>query len=386
MSFEKRETPLASKFNFNVPLYAFAAVLLAIFAYGAVMSLMYGHHAWGTDDEMIWGLLITAYVYFAVGCTGLCLLSSLGHVFHVKAFEAVGIRPILLAVMSMITAFVVLALELKYVLNLAIYIFISPNIKSFFVIMGILYGAYLVFLILELLFYALNKHGISRAFAICAIITGVSATSNLGLVYGMQVSRVYWSGLLIPVLFLTSALVAGAAALTILFYFVERQDSKNNRSYHTNLFGKLLAVFIIIFMAVNALNMYLGVAEGAGERYQSAMFLLKGLYSTQFWVFEVGLFALAVIFAALLGRKQIFAMLGGWLALIALMFSRNNFSTAGQAVSLTPDGQAPITMLTYVPTAAEISMMVGSVGIIILGYNVVLWIIMFINRKFAKQA
>jgi molybdopterin-containing oxidoreductase family membrane subunit len=378
------ETPLPNKFNINIPLLGFAAILLALFAYGTVMTLLEGHHAWGTSNEMVWGLLITAYVYFAVGCTGLCLLSSLGHVFHVKAFEAMGIRPVILAITSMITAFIVIALELKYVLNLAIYFFISPNFKSVFILMGILYGIYLVFLIAELLFYALGKAKISRIFAIGAIITGVSATSNLGLVFGSQVARTYWSGFLVPVLFISSALVAGAAALVILYYFVDRDKSKTNDNYHVKLFSKLLAAFIGIFILINGFNMYLGYAEGAGERYEAAMFLLNGAYSLQFWVFEIGLFLVAIILALFFAKNQLMVMGSGVIALIAMMFSRNNFVTAGHAVSLTPDGKGPITMLTYAPTAVELSMAIGAVGIVIVGYLVLQRIFVFIQEKFAK--
>ncbi|OEF98303.1 NrfD/PsrC family molybdoenzyme membrane anchor subunit [Desulfuribacillus alkaliarsenatis] len=380
-----QETPMPSRFNKNIPLLGFAAVLAVIFAYGGVMSFLYGHGVWGTSDEVPWGILITAYVYFAVGCTGLCLLSSLAHVFHFKPYESMGLRPVILAIVSMITAFIIIALELKYVLNMAIYLVLSPNFKSVFVLMGMLYGAYLVFLILELFTYALGYKKLSRYLAIVAIITGVSATSNLGLVFGSLVARSYWTAPMMPIMWIVSALVTGAAALIILYYFVDREQSRANTNHLVNQFRKLLGYFILGYFALNAFHIFMGLTSSNLERQEAANFLLFGDYAINFWVMEVGILVLALAVVFLLSNNQRAIMMSSVLVLIAMMFARHNTVTAGQIVSLTPDGQGPIKILSYSPTFVEWAMTFGAFGIIIIAYIVLEYVVVFVKDKFGKK-
>lgn len=377
------ETPIPSQFNRSIPLLGFAAVLVLLFAYGGIMSLLQGHHAWGTTDAVPWGILITAYVYFAVGCTGMCLLSSLAHVFHFKPFETMGVRPIILAIVSMVTAFIIIALELKYVLNLAIYFFISPNFKSVFILMGILYGLYLVLLFFELIFYVWGKHGIARIFAILAIISGVSATTNLGLVFGSLVGRAYWTAPMIPILWISSALATGAAAMIILYYFTDRDQSRENSNHLVNVFRKLLAGFIIVYMGINGFNIFTHYSSADPERYEAANYLLGNVLN--FWVLEVGLLVLALLVVLFFAKKQLLVMYAGVVVLIAMMFARDNTVTAGQIVELSPDGHGPITIATYTPTFVEYAMTFGAFGVVIVGYIIFEYIIAF-AKKFFKLA
>jgi len=63
-------------------LMAFITVaLLAAFMAGAVLYILHGHHAYNVTRQHPWGLLISMYVFFVVSSTGLCIISSIGHVF-----------------------------------------------------------------------------------------------------------------------------------------------------------------------------------------------------------------------------------------------------------------------------------------------------------------
>lgn len=380
------ETPLPSTFNQkNIPLFGVIGVLLAVFAYGAISSLLGGGHAvWGTTDEVPWGLLITGYVYFAVGCTGICLVSSLGHVFHVKGFESMGIRPAILAVMSMITAFIVIALEMKYPINLLLYMVLSPNIRSPFILMGLLYSVYLVCLLGEILFYTLGKDKWSRNFTILAIISGVAASTNLGLVFGGQVGRAFWNAPMFPMLLLSSALVSGAASLIILFYFVEREKSKANENLLVGKLSKLLGGFIILFGAISGFNFFNSVTNGTEERQAAANFLFSGDYSLSFWVLEVAFLVIPLLIVLFMSKKQLLVFWAAIMTLVGLAFSRQNQISAGQIVSLTPDGQGPIKILEYMPTFVEVAIFVGGLGVILFGYLILEKIVAFAKDKFAQ--
>ena len=68
---------------------------------GVINVLINGHaQVYNVSREVPWGILIATYVFLVVSSTGLCLISSLGHVFGIKKFEFIGKRAILLASFS----------------------------------------------------------------------------------------------------------------------------------------------------------------------------------------------------------------------------------------------------------------------------------------------
>ena len=87
-----------------------ALLLVALVGAGAAgLALLRGHHVMGTTSEISWGVLIATYVFFVVSSTGLCLVSSLGHVFGIKVFEPVAKRAIFLAFVTLLVGFSVIA-------------------------------------------------------------------------------------------------------------------------------------------------------------------------------------------------------------------------------------------------------------------------------------
>ena len=84
------------------------AVLLLLGVIGAGVLVMGGEQAFGTSDAVPWGLLIAGYVWLAVTASGLCLASSLGHVFNVEAFKVMVPRSIFLAITVLVAGFSVL--------------------------------------------------------------------------------------------------------------------------------------------------------------------------------------------------------------------------------------------------------------------------------------
>ena len=114
--------------------------------------LSVGHlQAYNLTREVPWGILISTYVFFVVSSTGLCLVSSLGHVFGIKQFELIGKRAIILAILTLLTGFGTIAMELNHPFRMIIWVMLSPNLASPIWWMGTLYGAYLFFMAIFLL-------------------------------------------------------------------------------------------------------------------------------------------------------------------------------------------------------------------------------------------
>ena len=58
-------------------------------------------------------MLIATYVFFAVSSTGLCLVSSLGHIFGFKVFEPIAKKAVFLAFVMLLVGFAVIGTELE---------------------------------------------------------------------------------------------------------------------------------------------------------------------------------------------------------------------------------------------------------------------------------
>ena len=172
------------------------SVLCMIGAVGALLSLPPGWEVLGTTPTFEWGILITAYVFFAVTTSGLCLASSLGTVFNIPLFLPLEKRHAILAVLCLCTAFGIIALDLHYPVRLVFGAVLSPSPFSPMWWMGVFYGVYLVFLFTEVWSMFTNRWAIHRVACTLSTITAVFAPLTLGAVFGvLAVARLLARGL-----------------------------------------------------------------------------------------------------------------------------------------------------------------------------------------------
>lgn len=107
------------------------------------------------------------YIFFVVSSTGLCIISSIGHVFHIKSFEFIGKRAIFGAIITILSGFAVIMFEIGHPIRMVIYNTISPGFTSAIWGMGVLYSIYLGLIILEFIFLSRDDHKWSRFFWAC---------------------------------------------------------------------------------------------------------------------------------------------------------------------------------------------------------------------------
>ena len=113
------------------------------------MSIPPGWEVFGTTPSFEWGLMIIGYVFFAIMTSGLCLASSLGTVFGIERFRPFEKRHAILAVLSLTTAFLIIALDLHYPVRMVFGAVFVPSPSSPMWWMGVFYGLYLVVLLVE---------------------------------------------------------------------------------------------------------------------------------------------------------------------------------------------------------------------------------------------
>lgn len=331
-----------------------------------------GHHVYyGLTREISWGVLISSYVYFVVTSTGLCLVSSAGHIFGVEAFNPIAKRAVFLSIVTLLAGFFVIAAEIKVPIRMMLYNIISPNLSSNIWWMGTLYGVALVVMLLEFLFLNLRRHNPAIICGFIAVIAEIAANSNLAAVFGLLNGREFWHGALLPVFFIASAIMVGAAAIIFFHYLAfkvnkEPVDFPMARALNTSRKVAILGICIVLFFTT--WRMVTGLAGQPDGLYQGVMAMISGNYAISFWLFEILLGMVLPLALFIIAGKDNRGMMfvAATLMLIGVFFMRYNMVIIGQTIdvysSLGVTGAQGL--LEYFPTLNEIIVTLGGFGLV----------------------
>lgn len=339
-------------------------------------SMIVGHeHTYGVTREIPWGLLISTYVFFVVTSTGLCLVSAIGHVFGVKAFQPIAKRSVFMAIISIIAGFLVIAFEIENPWRMAIYNMTSPNLTSNIWWMGTLYGAYLFFMVIEFGLLQMGKHKQAGILGLMGVLAGVAAHSNLGAVFGLLGGREFWHGPYMPIYFITSAMMSGCFAV-IFFSWVGYKANgwQMSEAYKSSLtsVAKLGALLITVIAFFTCWKIISGVSGHPPGKYEAMMAILSGPYAVNFWVGEMmlGLVIPFVLVLAVGGRNMKTLFVASAASLIGIFFMRFDLVVVGQIVPHFHGlGIVDLPELfSYTPSFHEIMVTLGGIGLCTMGF------------------
>lgn len=355
-------------------MWTFGAGFLALLgAAGLIYYLIHGHEAYNTYRQVPWGILISTYVFFVVSSTGLCLVSSLGHVFGIKQFEVIGKRAIAMAIVTILAGFGVIATEIGHPFRMLIYNVLTPNLSAAIWWMGTLYGVYLVCILIEFIFMVRINHKWAGYAGLAGFVAGVAAHSNLGAVFGFLDARPWWHGPFLPIYFILSAAVTGCAIVLLMFSFRYAREAmpENVRTALVSiskLFCLLLGI-LIFFEIWKVLTSIYGAPPG---KYEAMMSLIAGPLSVSFWGFEVllGMLIPFVLILATKGQRLGVSALAAGSSMIGIFFMRYNLVVAGQLVPMRDDVEfvGANGLLSYTPSLTEIAIVLGGIGLCLLMY------------------
>lgn len=334
---------------------------------GALYLLFNGHRVMGTSHQFPWGLLVSTYVFFVVSSTGLCLVSSLGHVFRIEPFSVLAKRSVVLAILTLMAGFIVMGLETPQPFHM-LYMAVSPNFTAAIFWMGSLYGLYLFFLGGEFWYMLLRKnHARARYFAILAFVSAIAAHSNLGAVFGFLHARPFWEGPYMPIYFILSALLSGAAILIILFTFAG--DAESSAAVIPPL-SKLLLFFLAITVFFSTWKIITGLYGHVPGKSEAYLALLTGPYSFNFWIFEVAVGMVLPMLLLIFRPGRVAAFRAAVLCIVGIFVMRYDLVAVGQVVPLEVLDQspAPLHYLSYTPTWVEWAVVCLGFGFIGLTY------------------
>ena len=321
----------------------FCGILVLAAAGLGIHAMVAGHEKlYNVYREVPWGILISTYVFFVVTSTGLCLVSSIGHVFGNRDFMPIAKRSVFLSIATILSGFFVIAFEIKIPWRMAIYNVISPNLTSNIWWMGTLYGIYLAFMFAEYVFLLLDKHKPAVFCGFSGSVAGIAAHSNLGAVFGLLMGREFWHGPYMPIYFIASAMMTGCSVI-ILFHFlgykINSEQMSASMKNALRVTAKLGVLLISVIMFFTAWKMISGIAGRPAGKYEAVMAMLSGPYAMNFWLFELGLGMIfpLVMFIRSKGENLKMMFSGAIAMIVGIFVMRYDLVMVGQIVPVYHD-------------------------------------------------
>lgn len=349
---------------------ALAALILFCYAVG-VHGMVAGHrNVYDVTRGVPWGVLIAAYVFCVVTSTGLCIVSSVGHVFGHEPFMPIAKRAVFLALIFLVGGFSILLFDLENPLRM-VWFLLSPNLRSNMWWMGLLYGLYLCALSIEYLFLLAQNHRMSRLSGFMAVLFGVAAHSNLGAIFGMLRGRDYWYGPYFPIYFVFSAIMSGGGAI-IFFTCIASWFDPGVMNERMQRAMKAVCNLTITMISVVIFFTIWEVITGfvAPDKYLTISVFLKGPYAYNYWIGEIlcGLVLPLVLLIRSKGTNLRLMLVAGGTMLAGVFFMRYDVVIAGQIVPVfySLGAEQYNSLLTYRPSFHEIAVVVGGLCLIAL--------------------
>ena len=352
----------------------FLLALIAVAAVAAVVAIPPGWEVFGTTPAFEWGLMIIGYVFFAIMTSGLCLASSLGTVFGIERFQPFEKRHAILAVLSLTTAFLIIALDLHYPVRMVFGAMLVPSPTSPMWWMGVFYGIYLVVLLVEVWSMFTPHPKIHQYACTTAAVVAILAPGTLGAVFGVIGAKAYWFGIFTPVLMVASAFLAGTSLLGIVFFLVYKlrlADWERAAPIALPSVRLLLAVGLALVALLVARQVAAGLDGDVRGLRESTTALLTGPLAPLFWLRVIGgLVVPAVLVALPVGRHPEAVLAAGVAALAGILADRFLFVAAGQIAPQTAGaGTLSYPWAAYTPSIVELSILVGAGAFMALGYT-----------------
>ena len=371
----KKQT-LKSFFTFeftplNIFMFLLTIGLVTAMFWGIGAYLVQGHHAYGVTRQHAWGLLIAMYVFFVVSSTGLCIMSSLGHVFNIKAFQIIGKRAIIGAIITILTGFAVIAFEIGHPVRMVIYNVLTPGLTSAIWWMGTLYGMYLFFIILEFLFLNNDNHKYSKIFGLAGLVIGLAAHSNLGAVFGFLVARPVANGVFFPLYFILSAMVTGSYLLFLIYGWRYKMDFPPEVQKFMVTLAQVLGLLLAILMFFEIWRALTAIYGDMPERGDIARHMIS---SKRFLIGEVllGMLIPFVIIILSKGRAIKLMVYASITGMIGIFWMRYDLVDDTQLAPMLPlkirEYLAAPGLTEYTPTSVEWMIAIGAIGLAFMMY------------------
>lgn len=280
------------------------------------------------DLHVHWSLMIVLYPYITGIVAGAFIVSSMYHVFHVKELKPVARFSLLFALAFLICATWPLLNHLGRP-ERALSMMLTPNPTSAMAGFGYIYSAYMVVLVLEILFiyrptmvalkeksggfmktlYGLltfgsdnvSEQSLKMDHKIIGFLAGIGIPmacvlhGYVGFIFGGVKANPLWATPLMPLIFLLSACVSGIAGIILTYMVIMKFTGKTIDVNCVRTCIKFLWGFFILDFVFEMLEVFTHFYMST-HHWHTLEMLLWGPLATSFWLLQVKIFSVIPFF------------------------------------------------------------------------------------------
>jgi len=331
-------------------------------------------YVYPNEFELHWGLLIVVYPYLTGLVAGAFILASLERVFKVSVLQPIYRLSLLTALAFMLVAPLPLLAHLGHP-ERSYEMFLTPHTKSAMAMFGFVYAWYLmVVLLLEIWFdyrkdivvWSNEKKGVSKwfykiltlgatdisdsavkfdhkigkAITIIGIPSAFLLHGYVGFIFGSVKANPWWSSVLMPIVFLFSAIVSGIALMLLVYMVTAFARWKALDMKCVNKLAELLLYAMIVDFSLELLDFIQRLYES-----EESIHILSQMISNRLFISLIitqiilgTLVPMASIIAARFGRapdemKRMLYFVAAILVQVGIFSTRWNVVIGGQLFS-----------------------------------------------------
>ncbi len=312
-------------------LWTIWAVLAGLGLIGIGQRVAGGHLPAGYGSYVPWGLWVALYFHGVGIAGGAFVLGAGGFVLGVPGLDRRDVlrTVVVLAIAAIIPAFMGVWLDLGRP-ERAPAIFLSPSFTSMMAFNAWMYNAFMMIAVACWLLSFRERSGWLKPLLCLAIMFSILFPSQSGAFFGVVGAKGFWHSALLPMLFLASAITAGAAMLLfVLAVFQFKDDCGTGCAALRYLRNVTLAGLMVYFVFEFA---EFSIALWNPDVHAPAIeLILWGPYWWVFWIVHL-LLGGAIPLGLLLTRRRAAWTLAAFLVAVAFVSARLNVLVPGQAV------------------------------------------------------
>ena len=367
-------------------LWTLWGLLFALGAIGIYQRFAYGHLPAGYGSYVPWGLWVAIYFHGVGIAGGAFVLGAGGFVLGLPGFARPDVlrTVIVLSVAAILPAFMGVWLDLGH-MERAAFIFLSPSFTSMMAFNAWMYNAFMIIAAVCWLLSYKQRSTWLKPLLCLAVFFSILFPSQSGAFFGVVEAKGFWHSALLPMLFLASAITAGAATLLAIQSRVGVDDGERQaamRFLRTVTLAGLIVYFIFEFAEFSIALWNPNVHAPAIE------LILWGPYWWVFWVIHL-LLGGAIPLALLITRQPGTWTVAALLVAVTFISARLNVLVPGQAVGEIQGLQEAFQheRLTYIYHATAMEYLVGlflvavGVAVFYLGERINIWATVRVARS-----
>ena len=336
--------------SFKIIAWAVWIILVLIGIAGIFERFLNGHHSANYGSYVVWGLWVSAYIYFAGISAGSFLFFCVIRLAKINKLESLGTISLFVAMIALVMGLFSIWVDLGNMWR-AYYVLSSPSFSSVMAWMIWLYTTYSIVLMISLWLamrgdlarqgqltgfrgwlgrtVSLSKQELTpaqqenasrwlRMLSIFGIPLAISFCGGVGALFASVAARSYWHTPLVPILFLLGALVSGGGLLMFVFAVVWKNKGEEYNAA-LRLLGRIVVGLLLFYLMLEFAEFSIPMWYGIGSEYALMTEILFGHFWWVFWIVHIIVGSAIPIFLILkFGNKPWANALAG--LLIATMF------------------------------------------------------------------